>query len=180
MTATIANCNPNGSSYIWNISDHTKEDMSFDLVRKLAEYDEKYRFYQKDYIMTIPDEIRTSYNAVVQKYRQFAPDKKEIAASIKSYPSIMQAYYDTIDFYYFLHDELMPKVEISRTTAALEASKLNYASLSPVAVKNIDVISAASVDSAVLAMAKIIVDNRYTVKIKESTYADNVWSGIWY
>lgn len=178
MTATIANCNPNGSSYIWNISDHTKEDMSFDLVRKLAEYDEKYRFYQKDYIMTIPDEIRTSYNAVVQKYRQFAPDKKEIAASIKSYPSIMQAYYDTIDFYYFLHDELMPKVEISRTTAALEASKLNYASLSPVAVKNIDVISAASVDSAVLAMAKIIVDNRYTVKIKESTYADNVWSGI--
>ena len=178
MTATIANCNPNGSAYIWNIPDNTKYDMSAELVRKLAEYDEKYKFYQKDFVLNLPDDIRSGYNRIVSKYKAFDSTKKEMPESIKGYASIMQAYYDTIDFYYFLNSELMPKVELIRTTAALEASKLNYASLSPVAVKNIDIISSASVDSAVLAMAKIIVDNRYTVKITESTYVDGVWSGI--
>lgn len=178
MTATIANCNPNGSAYIWNISDHSKEDMSPDLVRKLTEYDEKYKFYQKDFIMQIPYDIVTSYNNIVQKYKAVCPEKKEIAENIKGYANIMQAYYDTIDLFYFLNSELMPTVDLIRTTAALEAAKLNYASLSPVAVKNINVVSSASVDSAVLAMAKIIIDNRYTVKISQSTYVDKVWSGV--
>lgn len=180
MTATIANCNPNGSAYIWNISDHSKEDMSFELVRKLAEYDEKYRFYQKDFVMQVPSDIRTRYNSIIQKYKSFDPNKKEIAESIKGYASIMQAYYDTIDLYYFLNNELMPTVELAQTTASLEAAKLSYASLSPVAVKNIDVASSASVDSAVLAMAKSIIDSRYTVKITESTYVNQVWSGVFY
>ena len=36
MSATVANCNPNGSRYIWYISDETKSDMSDTLVAKLT------------------------------------------------------------------------------------------------------------------------------------------------
>ena len=39
MTATIRNCNPNGTDYIWYISDSMKDDMSDDLVDKLNNYD---------------------------------------------------------------------------------------------------------------------------------------------
>ena len=41
MTATIINCNPNGSSYIWHFSDDMKSDMSYELQNKLDEYDKK-------------------------------------------------------------------------------------------------------------------------------------------
>lgn len=178
MTAAIASCNPNGSPYIWNISQHSKEDMSKDLVEKLESYDEKYLFYQKEFIMNIPESIRAKYNKIVEKYQSFDNSKKKVESSFTGYPSIMQAYYDTIDFYYFLKDELMPKPELIKTTAYLEAARLSYASLSPVAVKNVEIASAASIDNSVLSMAKILIDNRYTVKIKESTYVDNEWSGI--
>ena len=49
MTATIRNCNPNGTDYIWYISDVVKEDMSPELVKKLEEYDALYDYYQKEY-----------------------------------------------------------------------------------------------------------------------------------
>ena len=35
MTATIRNCNPNGTDYIWHFSDSIKEDMSNELVDKI-------------------------------------------------------------------------------------------------------------------------------------------------
>ena len=35
MTATVRNCNPNGTDYIWYFSDNLKEDMSDELVEKL-------------------------------------------------------------------------------------------------------------------------------------------------
>lgn len=49
MTATVRNCNPNGTDYLWHISDTTKSDMSDELVEKLEEYNELYEYYQKDY-----------------------------------------------------------------------------------------------------------------------------------
>ena len=42
MTATIVNCNPNGSGYMWHISDLTKRDMSQEMVAKLDAYDDNY------------------------------------------------------------------------------------------------------------------------------------------
>lgn len=178
MTATLVNCNPNGSGYIWHISDATKEDMSDELVQKLSEYDKSYEYYQKEYQLKVSLDILMAYNNLIEKYKVYSTDYKKVIFPIVSYPALMEAYYNTVDFYLYLNNSLMPNIEIQQTTAALEAAKLNYANLSPVAVKNLNVCSAATAESAVLAMAKTIVDNRYQVKITDTTFADKMWSGV--
>lgn len=177
MSATIANCNPNGSRYIWYISDEVKSDMSDQLVQKLEEYDELYHYYQKEHEVTIDSDLLESYNALVDKYSVFSENYSHLPNTIIGFPALMQAYYDTIDFFLFLNDTLMPSVEISRTTAALQAAELNTLNLSPVAVQKLENCSVSTASSAVLAMAKTIIDPRYQVKIKDSSFAENTWVG---
>lgn len=177
MSATIANCNPNGSRYIWYISDEVKSDMSDELVQKLEEYDELYRYYQKEHEVVIDADLLERYNALVDKYSVFSDYYSHLPDTITGFPALMQAYYDTIDFFLFLNDTLMPSVEISRTTAALQAAELNTLNLSPVAVQKLENCSVSTASSAVLAMAKTIIDPRYQVKIKDSSFAENTWVG---
>ena len=47
MTATIRNCNPNGSDYIWHPTEEMKKDMSDELVDRLDTYDKKYGAYEE-------------------------------------------------------------------------------------------------------------------------------------
>jgi hypothetical protein len=49
MTATIRNCNPNGTDYLWYFSDAVKEDMSEELVDKLNSYDNLYKDYYNNH-----------------------------------------------------------------------------------------------------------------------------------
>lgn len=177
MTATLVNCNPNGSGYIWYISDDMKEDMSEELVQRLNEYDEIYDYYYREHKTEIEATVLSAYNALVEKYQTFTTDYKKVSSPITGYPALMQELYNTIDFYLYLNNSLMPSVEISRTTAALQAAKLNTANLSPVAVQNIDICSSATATSAVLAMAKTLIDSRYQVKVKESLLDELTWAG---
>lgn len=177
MTATLVNCNPNGSGYIWYVSDDMKEDMSEELVKRLNEYDEIYDYYYREHKMEIEATVLSAYNALVEKYQVFTTDYKKVSSHITGYPTLMQELYNTIDFYLYLNNSLMPSVEISRTTAALQAAKLNTANLSPVAVQNVDICSSATATSAVLAMAKTLIDSRYQVKVKESLLDELTWAG---
>lgn len=177
MTATIANCNPNGSGYIWYISDSLKADMSDELVKKINEYEKIYDYYQKEHIAKIDQSILNSYNELVDRYYTNNDSLEKIPSEIVGYSSLMNAYYNTIDMYLYLSSEMMPDASQQRTNAGLEAAKLGYSSLSPVAVTDLKKASASTVNSAVLAVAKTIVDSRYQVKIKNSVYSDNVWTG---
>ena len=177
MTATLVNCNPNGSGYIWYVSDDTKEDMSEELVKRLNEYDEIYDYYYREHKTEIEATVLSAYNALVEKYQAFTTDYKKVSSHITGYPALMQELYNTIDFYLYLNNSLMPSVEISRTTAAGEAAKLNTDNLPPVAVQNVDICSSATATSAVLAMAKTLIDSRYQVKVKESLLDELTWAG---
>lgn len=177
MTATIANCNPNGSGYIWYISDSLKADMSDELVEKIDEYEKIYDYYQKEHIAKMDQSILNSYNELVDRYYINNDSLEKIPSEIVGYSSLMNAYYNTIDMYLYLSSEMMPDASQQRTNAGLEAAKLGYSSLSPVAVTDLKKASASTVNSAVLAVAKTIVDSRYQVKIKNSAYSDNVWTG---
>ena len=177
MTATIANCNPNGSPYLWYISDEVKSDMTSDLVSKLNAYDADYNYYQNEYVIAVDENLLTKYNTLVDKYSVYSSDYSHIPATIVGYPNLMKEYYNTIDFYLFLNNTLMPSVEISRTTAGLEAAKLNTLNLSPVAVQDITKFSLSTATNAVLQMAKTIVDSRYQVKVKESLLDEVTWVG---
>lgn len=177
MTATIRSCNPNGSQYIWYISDETKNDMSDDLVSKLSDYDETYDYYYNKHEVTFAGTTVTDYNELVTKYHAYNNDLHTIPNTIVGYPALMNAYYDTIDMYLFLHDNFMPSPELSRTTAALQAARLGSNTLSPVAVQDLSRCSSSTASSAVLSVAKTIVDPRYQVKLKNGVLSDNIWVG---
>lgn len=204
MTATVRNCNPNGSGYIWYISDELKSDMSDDLVSKLESYNDFYNYYQNAYnpfnvsttglslddaskvIAKIPNysAIRNKYNSLIDKYSIYSSDYQKISQPMVGYPSIMQGYYNTVDFYYYLNDNLMPTVQMSDTNAQDEAAKLHFQSLKNTAVQYLSsTTSTATVNSAIAAIAKAIVDARYQVKVLDEdcsfTYSEqnSTWSG---
>ncbi len=176
LTSTVMSCNPNGSQYIWYISDETKKDMSEELINKLKEYDETYAYYYDKHELTLSGETVQKYNDLIAKYHPYKEDLHTLPASIVGYSALMNAYYDTIDLYLFLHDSFMPSPELSDTTAALQATKLN--SLSSVAVQDLSRCSSSTASSAVLSVAKTIVDPRYQVKVKSGEFSDNIWSGV--
>lgn len=199
MTATIRNCNPNGSDYIWYISDDTKHDMSDELVKAIDSYNKLYAKYQNDYVyLADKEDVVNRYNELIAKYgnkniylkssvdeRLFSSqnehlaikreagynnDLQEIELPVKGYPALMNAYYNTIDLSLYLTNGLMPTVEMSDTNAENEAEKLTAANLSPVAVEKIDNISVATADSVVLSMAKVVVDStRYKIKVHDGS-----------
>lgn len=179
MTATIRNCNPNGTDYIWYISESSKLDMSKDLVEKIKSYDSLNSYYQKDYISTIDNVIITKYNSLVEKYKIYNNDLEQISTPIKGYPELMNAYYNTIDLAIYLQSALMPSVVISDTNATEQALKLTTSNLSPVSVNTISDISLQTANNAVLSMAKVIVDSRYKVKVSTSSLERDLTYQIW-
>ncbi len=71
MTATIRNCNPNGTDYIWRFSNDIKEDMSNKLVEKLESYNVEYKRYYNEYTSNLDSNLLTQYNNLVEKYDEF-------------------------------------------------------------------------------------------------------------
>ena len=210
MTATVRNCNPNGTDYIWYFSDAVKEDMSKELVDKLNSYDNLYKDYYDNHESELNTNLLSEYNALVKKYEGFYNTKstcincnykgvyqgvcpqcgssnilsgknlQSIPTTIKGYSSLMNAYYNTIDFALYLKSSLMPTIEMSDTNAQEQAGLLTASALSPVAVNtaNAEAISLATANSAVLSMAKIIVKSTYKVEVKTSALSnDKVWVG---
>ena len=179
MTATVRNCNPNGTDYIWYFSDAVKEDMSKELVDKLSSYDELYNYYYNEYESEIDLNLLNKYNALVDKYVVYNKDLEKIETPIVSYSNLMNAYYNTVDLILYLKSSLMPSVEMSKTTAEEQAELLKASSLSTVAVANIKSASLATMNSAVLAMAKIIVKPTYKVQVNTSELIEDGDNKFW-
>ena len=178
VTATIRNCNPNGTDYIWYISDDMKADMSDELVKKIEEYDELYADVVNNSIDELTAKDVSDFNNIVRYYNNKYTEKEEdemseVSVPISNYSSLMNTYYDTIDFQLYLESSLMPTGGIDDTTAKEQLELLNdYIGMSkddkqPVAVANISKVSLSSSNSSVLAMAKAVVDPRYEVEIYE-------------
>ena len=177
MTSTIRNCNPNGTDYIWRIREDSKKDMSEELVSKTDEYNQKYEYYQNEHQVSINSSTLSDYNSLINKYKQYNEDLTEVSSPIVGYAPLMQTYYDVIDLELYLRSALMPDIKLAETNAEKELGLLNSTNLSPVSVSNLESASKPTVDSAVLAMAKVIVSPNFQTKIVSSTYENAVWSG---
>ncbi len=68
MDATIVNCNPNGSSYLWYIPDYLKKEMPKALVNKIEAYNDLFAYYQNDHIVSLISNNVSVYNTLVSKY----------------------------------------------------------------------------------------------------------------
>lgn len=171
MTATIRNCNPNGSDYIWYLSDDVKRDMSDELRSAVDNYDKDYKGYQSTHVyLDDKQDIITKYNALVDKYVSYNEELQKIQVPVRGYSSLMDAYYNTIDLELYLTSGLMPTVKIDKSTAEKEALKLTAANISPVAVESIDNISLATANSVVLSMAKVVADStRFKINVHDGS-----------
>lgn len=166
MTATIRNCNPNGTDYLWYFSDAVKEDMSQELVDGIEGYNAEYQKYYNDHISELNTDLVNQYNNLVEKYESFYNTKSScinckhegyfedtcpncgsdsilsgktlqtIPATIKGYSSLMNAYYNTIDLALYLQSGLMPSIQMSKTTAKEQAELLASDFPSTIATNN--------------------------------------------
>ena len=170
MTATIINCNPNGSSYIWHFSDDMKSDMSDGLRNKLNEYDERYNSYQSLDIELLTDD----YNSLVDTYNNYVtPDYGEehetIASPVKGYPALMQAEYNVIDFGLYLKNGFMPSPTMNNETASKQinaiAAKFSGTNSYKVAVKNLSSVVESTANSYILQVIKTVIDKSYKIEI---------------
>lgn len=207
MTATIRNCNPNGSDYIWYFSDAVKEDMSKELVNKIESYDELYKDYYDNYQSALNENSVNDYNALVNKYKEYyntdsvcincdyegefenecpschsgnilvGKRLQTIDTPITGYSALMNAYYNTIDLALYLKSGLMPNVEMSDTSAEEQVALLTSSALSPVAVENISSASRSTVNSVVLSMAKVLIRPTYKVEIENPDTTNFVDNG---
>lgn len=177
MTATVINCNPNGSSYLWYISDDVKEDMSDELVAKLEEYDSKYLEYQKAYATVVPVALLEQYNALVDKYSVYTNELTHIEGNIVGYPALMNTFYNAIDFNLYLTHKLMPNITPITTSASERASLLTASNLSPVSVLSLKAASLLTITNAVIGMAKVVVGGGYKIEAINTSVNDNLWTG---
>jgi hypothetical protein len=77
MTATVRNCNPNGSDYIWYFTDQTKADMSDALSNALTQYDKDYEEIYSNKQMDISQSAVDDYNSIVEKYKDYSKNNGE-------------------------------------------------------------------------------------------------------
>lgn len=194
ITATVRNCNPNGTDYIIHISNDTKEDMSRELVEKLGLYDELYKEYYSDYVSDVDEDLLDKYNALVDKYSVYNEELQKIERPIKGYASLMNAYYNTIDLSLYLQSGLMPSVEMPNDSICLDcgnegvfkdacpqcnsanilsgaeyqANLLETSFIPTVAVADVTVASLESVNNATVAMAKTIINPTYKIQVNNS------------
>ena len=169
MTAAVAAANPNGTPYLWYISDKVREDMSPALRNRLKEYDDLYKATQDSSFSFTSTAIR-NYNALAAKY-----GKNQIG-TVEKFAGVLDAYYDTIDFELHLEHGLLPDVNPPLTSAADELRKL-IANLSPVSVRSLSTLSSTTASSYVTQAARSIIDPRYSVTTQNETLNGNLWSG---
>jgi len=177
MTATIRNINPNGSSYIWHISDEMKEDMSDALVDRINSYDESYDYYMNSFTPSVDEELLARYNSLVEKYQAYNPDIKQFDTEKKGFSNLVQAFYDNMDFESYLESVFMPAPEMPDIGADVQAAKLTSSSIGVAAVSNLRTCSTYTATASVLSVAKTLIDAGYSVKAATSQYADNTWTG---
>ena len=168
MTATIINCNPNGSSYIWHFSDDMKSDMSDELQNGLNGYDEMYNSYQSADI-----ELPTSaYNSLVNKYNKYVTtdygeEHETIASPVKGYPALMQAEYNVIDFGLYLKNGFMPSPTIETAKSQTDKIKKKFSGSNSykVAVKSLSSVEESTANSYILQVIKTVIDKSYKIEI---------------
>lgn len=177
LTATVVNCNPNGSGYLWYFSDDIKQEMSNELKNKISSYDALYLYYKDEYQADISNDILNEYNSLVDTYKRYNQELESIISPIVGYSNLMNSHYNTIDLNLFLESGLAPSIEAEDTDAQKQVELLTSYALSPIAVNNIDNLTVSVANTSVLGMAKLLVHPQYKVSIVDSSLEGTTWIG---
>lgn len=112
INAALRSINPNGSQYIYHISESMKKDMPTELSTKLSEYDQKYQEYNNTHLYNIDQNVVDAYNGVVDCVKVNFPDyNKKLTSTVTGYASLTDILYNVIDFYDFVNNSMMPSTD---------------------------------------------------------------------
>lgn len=186
MTATIRACNPNGSNYIWYLSDDMRSDMSDELIQKIDDYNAAYSAYQTSHNFDIDAD---AYNSLVSKYLSGNTGLRYIKSGgededepdtiyLENFPSVINAYYSACDFETYLRISMMPTYEIGTTTVEEEIEAIEN-NLTKVAISTLSSsTSLATVEVAVKSITGLYANTGvYSVKVNTTSWNNPTWVG---
>ena len=191
MTATVRSLNPNGSDYLFYISDEDKADMPKELVQKLNEYDKDYQNALPTY-QDLTLQIRNLRSDILYYKHSMMPTVEypdELADVLEPKEGILYICNDIV--YVYDGEQLTPSTQdakfytdlfptSSMITAKSEAEKLTKENLNPVAVSDLDLASPTTVNSTLKNYAKVYVKTGYVkLEIDEgATYSLSEETGL--
>lgn len=173
MNATIRNINPNGSQYIYYFSDDVLSDMPDNLKNKLKSYDALYNEIQKTRKMALDSTKVTNYNNVVtsitKKFANVSDDDKDkvtfnkLTNPLVGYSSLIAAWYDATDLYYYINDSMMPVIDINGLGVqdSLTSIKNGIKALGGVAVTKVSSIESSVVRNTLEKLCQVFCSTAY-------------------
>lgn len=173
MTATVRSLNPNGTDYLFYISEADKEDMPKELVQKLNEYDKDYQSALPTY-QDLTLQIRNLRSDILYYEHSMIPTVEyidELADVLDPKEGVLYICNDIV--YLYDGEKLTPSTQdakfytdlfptSSMITAKSEADKLTRENLNPVAISELtDNTSLTTVNSTLKNYAKVYVKTGY-------------------
>lgn len=195
MTATVRSINPNGSDYLFYISEEDKADMPKELVQKLSEYDKDYQ----DVLLTYQDltlQIRNLNDDILYYKHSMMPTVEypdELVDVLDPKEGILYICNDIV--YLYNGEHLTPSTQDAKfytdlfptsnmITAKSEADKLTRENLNPLAISQLtDFTSPSTVNSTLKNYAKVYVKTGYVkLEIEDGAIfeiSDETGLGTW-
>ncbi len=182
INATLKNISPNGTNQILYFNEDIKSDMPKELVDCLNAYQNLSNHYEQEEIYNLSSLPINRYNQIITVLNKLYPSKKwtYLETSYTGFANLTNALYNALDLKMYLENSMMPTWELENTKASEQLALLTDLALSPVCVLDIDTVSKYTVNNAVLAMAKCIIDTSI-YKIETFDYDYNLnekqWTG---
>lgn len=187
ITAAVANINPNGTSYIYQIADWMRNDMPDELVQKLNEYDQRYNEYLEFSYLIKSQELTFRYNDIVNYVKQCYPSKSfepipldnNKFGKIDTYEKLNDYYYQTISLQAYLNDSMMPEMETVKKDIDSQLQILSK--ITSIAVNiNVSSVQQGAVENAIRSYARCLIDTSlFDIDLLDSTYSTvtHIWTG---
>lgn len=195
MTATVRSLNPNGTDYLFYISNEDKEDMPVELKERINQYELDYQKASPNYqVLTL--QIRNLNDDILYYTHSMMPVVEHInkLTDVTNPKEGIVYICDNVVYFYNgeilspsskdakFYTDLFPTSEM--ITAELEVAKLTVENLNPLAVEKIDEISPSTVNAALKNYAKVYIKSGYVkLEIDEGatfTYSKKTNLGTWY
>ena len=187
ITAAVANINPNGTSYIYQIADWMRNDMPDELVQKLNEYDQRYNEYLESSYLIKSQELTFRYNDIVNYVKQYYPSKSfetipldnNKFGKIDTYEKLNDYYYQTISLQAYLNDSMMPEMETVKKDIDNQLQILSK--ITSIAVNiNVSSVQQGAVENAIRSYARCLIDTSlFDIDLLDSAYSTvtHIWTG---
>jgi hypothetical protein len=199
IDAAFMMSNPNGSQYIYRLTDDMMDEMPDEFKDAWNNYYELYKNYNTTKTFNIDNNLKRAFDTIVgiisslgEGEEPYSSYKNHITPTLKGMKSLVAAYYNAIDLESFIKTSMCPSYKIEEYDKYEALARLNSNNLGNgitknnfIAIPGLDGNTTKTiVNNAVLKKAKTLVNTAlYDIEIVNSEFQYNangegVWNGI--